>query len=262
MPTFEEQLAAARARGAVIINDAEPGRGFDEEPLVADLGPKLEREVDEAGDRARNAKQHAGVAELAEEAHEGNVNAVRKYRFDHQQDFTEEAWTPGRIMWIGAFLCELQKVRPDAFYAEVAIRGLRGLGFMQNGLPVYSGTAYPNGNAPEWSQLRVDARGLPTNEKYRGWRTVLLQCIKGKFITVEQCYRVFGRPSGARSRPWYRTLWAIQHGSCMECGQTTCECKGRWDYLRADNYAYETPAEIIKGKRQQMDAEPCRIIAP
>ena len=247
---------------AINIDDPNWIRGFEEEPLEAELSPQLERELAEMKDRAKNAKLNPGLVEASEEIKEGNTNAVRKWQFNHQADFTEEAWNAGRIMWIGEFLCELQKIRPDAFYSEVSIRGLRGVGFVENGVPTYSGVGVANGNMPEWELLRTDEHGVPTTSKYRGWRTVLLACIKRGFITAEAVHKVFGRPVGERSRPWYRDIFTIQNGYCPECGQAACECKNRWDYLRAENYAYETPQEILQGKRQAVSPEPSRIICP
>lgn len=259
MTITKEEL---EARGAIAVDDPGWIRGFDDEPMFNDLDPKLDKEVEEVADRAKNARSHPAVIEAFQEAKEGNVNAVRKFRFNHQQDFVEEAWVPGRIMWLGEFLCELQKIRPDAFYAETSYRGLRGLGFVDKGVPVYSGASMPNGNAPEWSLLREDAHGVPTSEKYRGWRTVLLCCIKRKFISEQECYRVFGRPEGSRAKPWYRDIFAIKNGYCMDCGQVSCECKNKWDWLRADNYAYEVPEDVIRGRRQITDPTPSRIYVP
>lgn len=259
---YEIYKQEALARGAIEIDPNAPSQGFDDEPMFADLPPELEKQVAEAEDRAKNAKIPEIVQELTEEARAENIDAGRKYRFLHQSDFDETMWEKGRVLWIGKFLCDLQRIRPDAFYAETSYRGLRGLGFVQNGVPVYSGTSYPNGNAPEWSLLRVDSRGLPTTEKYRGWRTVLLACIKGGFITEQQCNEVFGKPLGARSRPWYRELYKIRNERCPECQNQICVCLDHYDYLRADNYAYDTPPDVLEGRRQIVEPEPSRIFIP
>jgi hypothetical protein len=53
---------------------------------------------------------------------------------------------------------------------------------------------YPYG--PEYSIMRFDAYNLPTNEKYRGWRTALLTLIMTNVITEEEALRAFGEPLG------------------------------------------------------------------
>ena len=255
MKTPDDLLKEAIARGATIVDDSRPGQGFAEDdthdpryddPAVAELEKRAED--------AREFLLHHAPSDVDEETRrlrESNVNAVRRFRLTHQEDYVD--WVPGKILWLGDFLCMLQKIRPDAFYAEYSYLGLRGLGFVVNGKPEYSGVSVANGNMPEWSQLRVDARGLPLSERFRGWRTVLLGLIQRGYITVDQCNAVFGSPGGPRSRPWYRTLYAIRNGRCAECGCEACECPDGWDYLRADNYAYEVPADVTAGKQQIME---------
>jgi hypothetical protein len=256
-----DELAAAKARGAVVVDDSIPGQGFSEDdtydPLYDNPAVKdMEKRYEDA-----SGNPPAEIDELTKQFRESNTNAVRKFRFTHQDDYM--GWVPGRILWLGDFLAMLQTIRPDAFYAEYSYMGLRGLGFIENGKPQYSGTSVANGNFPEWSQLRVDARGLPTTERYRGWRTVLLALINKGFITLEQSDKVFGKPTGPRSRPWYRTLFSIRNGRCAECGQGICECADGYDYLRADNYAYEIPLDVAAGRRQVIDKpEESRIWTP
>ena len=259
---LQRALAEARARGAVIINDAEPGRGFQDDPLVCELDPETEKRLAEAEDRARNAKQNPGIQEEAQRIHQLNEDAVRKFRFRHQEDYDEKLWTPGRILWMGRFLNLLQKIRPAFFYAEISYLGLRGLGIVEDGKPKYTGMSVQNGNMAEWSLLAVDAHGLPVRERYRGWRTVLLGLIRAEFITEAQCDQVFGKPVGPRSKPWYRGLYELRNNRCGECRKELCDCLDRFDHLRADKHAYPVPSEIAQGKRMLADDEPPRIFVP
>jgi hypothetical protein len=49
----------------------------------------------------------------------------------------------------------------------------------------------------EYSVLHVDPRtNLPLNEKWRGWRTVLLRLIQSGHITEQQALELFGEPTG------------------------------------------------------------------
>lgn len=259
---YEQYRKEALARGAIEIDPLAPSQGFDDEPMFSDLSPELEKQVAEAEDKAKSAKPSEIIQELTEQARSENIDSSRKYRFLHQSDYDESSWHKGRVLWLGKFLCELQKIRPDAFYAENSYMGLRGLGFIQNGNPIYSGVSVANGNMPEWELLRVDDRGMPKSSKYRGWRTVLLACIKGEFITEDQCDEVFGKPIGDRSRPWYRELFIIRNSRCPECEKQVCICTDHWDYLRADNHAYDVPPDVQAGRRQIVEPEPSRIYVP
>jgi hypothetical protein len=49
---------------------------------------------------------------------------------------------------------------------------------------------YPCG--PEWTVMNFDQWNVPVSEKYRGWRTALLQMILKNIITEEEVDRAFG----------------------------------------------------------------------
>jgi hypothetical protein len=49
---------------------------------------------------------------------------------------------------------------------------------------------YPYG--PEWSLMRFDEYDVPTEERYRGWRTAMLALIRKGVLTEEEVDRAFG----------------------------------------------------------------------
>jgi hypothetical protein len=248
----QEWIQEAKARGGIQIDDSQPGRGFQDDDVVQSeeqLGPELVKRVEELEDRIANAKVSSGADELAAKWREGNANAVRNQRLPFQADLTD--WHPGRIMWMGDFLTRLQLIRPDFFLAEFSHLGLRGLGYSVGGIATYSGVSVQNGNSPEWSEFRVDAHGVMSSEKKRGWRAVLLALIRQDIITIEDSDRIFGKAElSNRSRPWWRALYAIRNGICPECRKQLCVCADGYDSLRADNYQYAVPEGITKGQRQ------------
>lgn len=245
---LQQRLTEAKARGAVIINESEPGQGFAED--VTDRPEYESPAVLDAEKRALDAKPDSQIAEETIRLKEENSDSVRIFRMRHQDHYAD--WVPGKILWLGDFLRELQKIRPDAFYAEYSIRGLRGLGFVGESGPFYSGTSVMNGNMPEWSQLRLDEHHLPKNEKYRGWRTVLLACIRKGIVTEEDCDATFGKPIGPRAQWWKSQLWAIRNDKCGECRKQFCDCMDGYDYLRADKYQFTVPNEVAQGKQQRL----------
>jgi hypothetical protein len=63
----------------------------------------------------------------------------------------------------------------------------------------------------EWSVLRLDKRGIPAGEAFRGWRTVEVQLIEKGIISEDEANEIFGRPADGpvsrrfrRSLHWYR----------------------------------------------------------
>lgn len=60
----------------------------------------------------------------------------------------------------------------------------------------------------EWSLLRLDKRGLPNGEAYRGWRTVLAQMILKGVISEAKAHEIFGHPvDGPVSHRYRKTLY-------------------------------------------------------
>ena len=49
---------------------------------------------------------------------------------------------------------------------------------------------YPYG--PEWSLMRFDEFHVPLNERFRGWRTAMLDLIRVGVLTEDEVYRAFG----------------------------------------------------------------------
>jgi len=60
----------------------------------------------------------------------------------------------------------------------------------------------------EWSVLRLDKRGLPNGESYRGWRTVESQLIEKGIISEAEAHKIFGYPvDGPVSRRFRRNAF-------------------------------------------------------
>ncbi len=61
---------------------------------------------------------------------------------------------------------------------------------------------YPYG--PEWSMFHFNEFGVATAEKYRGWRTAMLQMIYANVLTEEEVDRAFGPVVMNRASEFYR----------------------------------------------------------
>ena len=56
---------------------------------------------------------------------------------------------------------------------------------------------YPYG--PEWSLMRFNSVGVATDERYRGWRTAMLQMVLADVLTEREVERAFGPATGPAS---------------------------------------------------------------
>lgn len=202
------------------------------------------RDKAEIEKRIHDRKPAAATVEAAQSQYQANIDSekVRECRWLHQDELTE--FVPGTIIHCNEFLSRLKHIRPDASYNEFAVLGRRGLNFYD---PVlgrdYFVTTVQNGPMIEWSQMRTDAHGIPTTEKYRGWRQVLCVLIDKEIITIEQADREFGAAKGPRSSRWYRWLYCRRNHRCPECGKKVCDCKTRYDDLRSDQHRSTETAE-------------------
>jgi hypothetical protein len=61
--------------------------------------------------------------------------------------------------------------------------------------------------SPEWSIMRFNEYGVPTNERYRGWRTVLLTLIIKDVITEDEARAAFGEPIGPAATFYRKQLF-------------------------------------------------------
>jgi hypothetical protein len=64
---------------------------------------------------------------------------------------------------------------------------------------------YPYG--PEWSLMYFDENDVPISERYRGWRTAMLQLIEADVLTEDEVNRAFGQvPLGVVSSLYRKKL--------------------------------------------------------
>jgi hypothetical protein len=147
-------------------------------------------------------------------------------------------FVPGKMMHKDEFLRLLKTIDPTFFYNDFSALGLRGLNYLRSGLAIPL-TSVQDGLMIEWSQLRTDAHGIGTNEKYRGWRTVLMNLIDKGALNEEQVHRVFGKPTGPRAKRWLRNLFVIRNGYCRDCEQKLCVCRELGEGARADAHRRE-----------------------
>lgn len=64
----------------------------------------------------------------------------------------------------------------------------------------------------EWSVLRLDKRGMPNGEAYRGWRTVESELIKKGIVSEARANEIFGKPvDGEVSRRFRRDMYWLRN---------------------------------------------------
>jgi hypothetical protein len=147
-----------------------------------------------------------------------NSEAVRRQRWEHQDDYRDDQARVGRAMRSENFLGKLQRLVPSLHFTggrignDIAI--FRTYPCPQ---PHLNGRDFeylfycPGGDIPEYSIYEFDGRDIIVREKMRGWRTVLLRLIRSGLLTEAQSDREFGRADGPASTVWYRKLYEYRN---------------------------------------------------
>ena len=233
---IEEYRKSAKARGAIEISDGS-GVGFADEPLEApELPPDLAQEISDIESRQHDQKPANQHLEAAASILEDNLERVRKFKFERQEEVTD--FVPGRMMHMNEFLRLLKTLNKTFFYNDFSVLGRRGLNYERNGIAVPL-TAVAEGLTIEWDQLRVDEHSIGTNLRYKGWRSVLMTLVAEGVLTEDDVHRVFGKPTGPRAKRWFRNLYMLRNGVCRECGEQVCMCGQVGEGARSDAHRRE-----------------------
>ena len=137
-----------------------------------------------------------------------------QYHIEDQEDLTNELARKVNPMSTDAFVAKLRANGIKCFTVYNGLKGTIGLWCIppkQVARARY--VCYLQIPAMyEWSVLRLDRHNIPVGEKFRGWRTVLMELIKKEILTEYQAHKIFGHPSGNKTfRRYQRSLWELRN---------------------------------------------------
>jgi len=139
---------------------------------------------------------------------------AEQYQIEDQADLTNEVARKVNPMSADEFIAKLRKNGIKCFTVYNGLKGTVGLWCLppkQVARARY--VCYMQIPAMyEWSVLRVDRHNIPSGEKFRGWRTVLMELIKKEILTEYQAHKIFGHPSNNKTfRRYHRSLWELRN---------------------------------------------------
>jgi hypothetical protein len=148
-----------------------------------------------------------------------NSEAVKKQRFDHQEEYQNDAARRGRRMTHSDFLLKLLPLVPSLFITEGNIVGdLALFRVFSKPQPHLDGKDFeyvcycPTGVLNEFSTYEWDTeKDVPIREKERGWRAICLRLIQNKMVSESDINRVFGEPTGAGASVYLRKLYQFRN---------------------------------------------------
>lgn len=145
---------------------------------------------------------------------------LREYEFNYYSAATKRQRWPGQERWQGReneemrlvnimhpykFLRKLRAAGVDARESEaknarIWLNPWSRLGrigvnaWVEGQAKTITTLQYPYG--PEYSVMRFNEYNVPTNERYRGWRTALLALIISRVLTEDEVHKAFGPATG------------------------------------------------------------------
>lgn len=146
---------------------------------------------------AKNISDAEGSSETKEELarlREHNSNTAREYQFVEPDEYNNVEERKGRVLHASSFIRKLQEAGIHCWYRQHPQPGKITLMVQRKNRPPEVGAWCQNGFTTELSIMRFDEQGVPTTERFRGWRTPLLQLILKGIITEEKANQVFGNP--------------------------------------------------------------------
>lgn len=185
----EEEIKAAQGTRN---NDAAPWETYDKE-FENDDAAMLEA----MADYALNVSDADGSSQTKDELarlKQGSDEAAREYQWVSPEEYKNEGDRIGRIMHNVVFINLLRNAGVKCWYRDHPQAGKITLVVQRQELPAEVGCWCQLGFAPELSIMRFDSHGVPLAEKYRGWRTCLLQLILKGIISQKKAEEVFGKP--------------------------------------------------------------------
>lgn len=189
-PTPEEILATQGTR----LQEKAPWELYDEQmDADADITPELQAAIDAYAENHHDNSSNQNKEELARWEEE-NANLSREYQWVSPGEYADKGARIGTPIHSSEFIKKLQRAGVHCWYRFHGQPRKITLVIQRKNHEPEVGCWVQLGFAPELSIMDFDEHGVPLAEKYRGWRTCLLQLILKSAITEAKADEVFGKP--------------------------------------------------------------------
>lgn len=179
-----------RAQGTRLNEDA-PWETYGKELMADD--PALLEAIEEYAKNVSDAEASSETQDELCRLKEASENVAKEYRWVTPEEYANEGARIGHIMHSSVFIQKLRDAGVKCWYRDHPQAGKVTLVVQRGELPPEVGCWVQLGFCPELSIMRFDDHGVPTVEKFRGWRTCLLQLILKSVISEKTAVEVFGK---------------------------------------------------------------------
>jgi hypothetical protein len=157
--------------------------------------PALIAAIAEYAGRVSEATPSNESLDTLAERKEFNDKNAQQYQFVTPEEYADAGARIGQVKHSSTIVRLLQKAGVNCWTRTHPQAGKLTLVVQREDLPAEVGCWVQQGFMPELTVMRFDEHGVPTTEKYRGWRTALLQLILKGVITEKKANEVFGKPA-------------------------------------------------------------------
>lgn len=161
---------------------------------------------------ARNRHEKSSAQTLEELARwkEGNAEIAKEYQWVHPSEYADRGPRIGKILHSSKLIsilrakCGLKcwfRAHPEAQKVTLLIleKGKRQVGCWAQ-----------MGYCPEFSIMNFDEHGVPLQEAFRGWRTVLMQLALKGVLSERKINEVFGPARGPASTRYNKFMGSLR----------------------------------------------------
>lgn len=167
--------------------------------------PELDRQIAEYAKNVHDSTSNQNKEELHRWT-EKNEHIKDEYQFVKPNEYNDVNERMGKIMHSSEFIKKLESAGVKCWYRVHPHADKLTLMIQRGPLPPEIGCWVQNGWMPELSIMNFDEHGIPLAEKFRGWRTCLLQLILKSAIPEKKADEVFGRPKTTAAFHRYNSL--------------------------------------------------------
>jgi hypothetical protein len=206
----EEEIK--KSQGTRLSDDA-PWQTYDNEFENDD--PALLAAMAEYAERVSDSEASNQTKDELARLKEGSAEQAKEYQWVTPEEYKNAGDRIGRIMHNVVFINLLRQAGVKCWYRTHPQAGKITLIVQRGDLPAEVGCWCQAGFAPELSVMRFDDHGVPLAEKFRGWRTCLLQLILKGVISQKKAEEIFGVPPMTPAFHRYNaTLRSFRNNDC------------------------------------------------
>lgn len=207
-PTPQQIQAAQGTR----LSERAPWETYGEE-LDVKMSDELAAQVAEYATTYHDNSSNQNKEELARWKEENDA-MMGEYRWCSEEEYADVQCRIGRIIHSSDLINILRnKLKIKCWYRahpqedKLTLVVMKGDGM----LPPEVGCWVKNGWMPEYTVMGFDDHGGPLAERYRGWRTCLLQLIIKGFVSEEQAHKVFGNAERGCAERYNSILYGVRN---------------------------------------------------